>query len=186
MTMRLLTGPTLQIIATADARVSARIDDTRFDADIPRWLAIARAMAEQYCGQFFAEQTWREDLDDFPAADDGFKVPFASSVEITYWNGSAWASLSTPAQFLWVSDQCTCVAPVLGTSWPSLPTVAVGPRVRIDMTAGAASIGAVPDAVKEFAIAHVALWADENRAASPQDLKVVPWLLAGLDPLRVW
>lgn len=184
--MRLLTAPTLQIVATADARTSARIDDTRFDADIPRWLAVARSIAEQYCGQFFAEQVWRAELDDFPAADDEFMVPFASAVAISYWNGSSWASLTTPGQFLWVSDQCTRVAPVLGTSWPALPTVAVGPRVRIDMTAGPASIGAVPDAVKEFAIAHVALWADENRAASPQELKAVPWLLAGLDPLRVW
>lgn len=184
--MRLLTAPTLQIVATADARASARIDDTRFDADIPRWLAVARAVAEQYCGQFFAEQTWREELDDFPAADDGFRVPFASAVAISYWDGSDWASLTTPGQFLWVSDQCTRVAPVLGTSWPSLPTVAVGPRVRIDMTAGPTTIAGVPDAVKEFAIAHVALWADENRAASPQELKAVPWLMAGLDPLRVW
>lgn len=182
--MQLLIPPTLQIVPTASARTSARIDDGRFDADIPRWLSAACGLAEQYCRRPFRAATWREELTDWPGADVVFPVAFATDVSISYWTGAAWANLPAGDRVFWHADGGTSVAPA--TAWPALGDVAGGPRVCVDITAGPAAAEAVPAPVVEFCIAHVSLWADENRAASPQELRTVPWLYGLLDPLRVF
>ena len=182
--MQIIVQPTLQIVPTATARTSARIDDGRFDADIPRWLSAACGMAEAYCRRPFRAATWREELTDWPGTDVVFPVAFATNVDVSYWTGSAWANLSSGARVFWAVDGGTSIAPA--TTWPTLGDVAGGPRVRIDITAGPTAASDVPAAVVEFCLAHVSLWADENRAASPQELRTVPWLYSLLDPLRVF
>jgi hypothetical protein len=173
------------VVTLAAAKQGARIDDDRFDADIPRWIDAAVRLAEQFCNTYFTPKAPRFERTDWPAAGETFPIGMATSCSATYWDGAAWVALS-PAPVVFADGSRTGVAPAAGSTWPALGEVPGGPRVRLVFTAGPASAAALPVEVEHFIIAHVSLWADENRAAAPQAAQNFPWLYAGLEPLKVY
>lgn len=173
------------IVSMQAAKTGARIDDDRFDADIPRWIDAAVRLAEQFCNRFFTPKAPRFDRPDWPAVGDTFPLGQATGVAAEYWDGAAWSALS-PAPVVFADGSRTGIAPAPGTAWPALGTVAGGPRVRLVFAAGPTTAADLPVEVEHFVIAHVSLWADENRAAAPQAAQNFPWLYAGLEPLKVY
>lgn len=172
------------VVTLAEAKAGARIDDDRFDADIPRWVDTAIAMAEQYCDTYFTPKRPAFDRTDWPAAGETFPISGATSATVSYWTGTAWATLEASQLVVFADGARTGVAPVAGTQWPELGAIPGGPRVRFSFTAGPTSAAELPIEVKHFVIAHVSLWADENRAAAPQAAQNFPWLYDGLQPLK--
>lgn len=172
------------VVTLAEAKSGARIDDDRFDADIPRWVDTAIAMAEQYCDAYFTPKRPSFERTDWPLTGDTFPISGATSATASYWNGTAWAALEASQLVVFADGARTGVAPVAGTQWPALGTVAGGPRVRFSFVAGPTSAAELPTEVQHFVIAHVSLWADENRAAAPQAAQNFPWLYDGLQPLK--
>jgi hypothetical protein len=174
------------VVSMSAARVGARIDDNRFDADLPRWIDAAIRLAEQFCNRYFTPKTPTFERTAWPAAGETFPISQATDCSITYWDGAAWAALPTGAAVIFADGSRTGVAPAPGSSWPTLGEVAGGPRVRFAFAAGPTSAAGLPVEVEHFVIAHVSLWADENRAAAPQAAQNFPWLYAGLEPLKVY
>ena len=185
--MILLTAPATEPVTTTEAKRAARISDiTAFDDDMAGWIKAAREQAEQISGRRFIAQTWRTELRDWPPEDHRFLIADATAVAIAYWNGSAWASMSTNDIAYCADSGATLIAPVSGT-WPTLGERVLAARVRVDITAGAATAADVPESVKLYIKALVAHWVD-NPGAAPQGQRgeVDPLFARLLDPVRVY
>jgi uncharacterized phiE125 gp8 family phage protein len=187
--LTLLTPPTAEPVSVDDARSAARVDDDRFDDQIPALIAAARQIAEQETRRVYVEQVWRASLTDWPAADQVLPVNPATAVAVSYLNSAgAWVTLAG-ASYQWAPEAAGVVlAPLPGTSWPTLGEVAVGARVRVDITAGTppASVALVPECLKLFIKAHVTAWLRTPEGFTTTNLQPVPSLAPLLDPLRVY
>ncbi len=189
--MYLLTPPTVEPVSVSQAKAALRIDDTRFDALLPGLISSARAVAEQETGRQLVNQTWRAELADWPAATDVIPVYRATAAAVTYWNGSAWATLAGSGYVFApdaVTGNGTCLAPALGTSWPTLGDIALGPRVRIDLTAGVADgqASTVPAGIQTFIVALVGQLIQSPELTAQQAVQAHPLLARLLDPWRLY
>jgi uncharacterized phiE125 gp8 family phage protein len=188
MSLYLLTPPAAEPVEVDDAKLALRIDGTEFDVLLPGLIASARQVAEQQTGRAFVAQTWRAELDDWPEAADLIAVYRPSACAVTYWNGSTWASLSGSAYVYAAQGSGTVLAPALTTSWPTLGDIAIGPRVRIDLTAGvaAASADTVPECVKTFVTALVGQLIQSPQLTAAQAVQDQPLLARLLDSQRLY
>lgn len=187
--MYLLTAPTLEPVTVSDAKFAARVDGSHWDVPIAGMIAAARQVAEHETGQRLMLQTWRHELEDWPAADDLLPELRPSAVAVSYWSaGSAWASLAAEA-YVWAPAGpalwSIALAPAIGTSWPALGDVAIGPRVRIDVTSGSAGLTAPPAAV-QFIKALVALMVADPTLTAQDVLAANAYLRHMLDPIRIY
>lgn len=184
--LTLLTPPTTQPVSLAEAKLAAKVG-AAFDGIVPGLIITAREAAEQITQRCYMTQVRRYTSSCWPSACEPIHVHAATAVAISYWNGSAWVALDSSA---FAFDELGCwtgVAPALGTSWPTLGDKAIGPRVRIDLTAGAADAASVPESVKTFIKAQVAAWIDTPEAQRvSQQLTPNPLFLGLLDGERLW
>ena len=189
--MYLLTAPVVEPVTLAELKLAARLDDTRFDAVIPGLIAAARDVAQQETGRQFMQQIWRFELEEFPVDGGDFPIYRATAAAISYWDGAAWQSMAggTFTHFpCGTAGQRTAIAPALGTSWPALGAIAGGPRVRVDLTAGATAeqIATVPDCVKTYIKALVIQMLDNPGQTAAAVSESSPLLARLLDPVRLW
>lgn len=188
--MILLTPPTAEPVSVDDVKLALRIDDTAFDPLLPGLIAAARAVAEQETGRLFFAQTWRIERAAWPQADDVLHVYRPTAAAVGYWTGSAWATLATNL-YAFAPDAATgcgtVLAPALGTSWPALGSIAIGPRVRIDLTAGlpAGQSDQVPAGIKAFIAAVVGQLLQSPELTAAQAVQASPLLSRLLDPWRL-
>lgn len=186
--MYLLTPPTAEPVTAADAKLALRIDDDAFDALLPGLISAARAVAEQELGRQLVAQTWRTELEDWPAVTDIIHVHRATAAAVAYWTGSAWATLATNAYAYAPNGNGTSLAPALGTDWPSLGDIAIGPRVRIDLTSGLAAEAAasVPECVRTYITALVGQLIQSPQLTAADAAQAHPLLARLLDSQRIY
>jgi len=155
-------------VTLSEAKLAARIDadDTALDALLSGLITAAREQAEQITGRYYVGTTVRRDLTDWPAADDVLPVYAARAVAINYWSGGVWVDLSGAGFVYAASGPGTVLAPALGAAWPALGEVAIGPRVRVDITAGLVDPTTAPEQVKLYIKALVSFWVDNPAAAA--------------------
>lgn len=186
MTSYLLTAPTAEPVSLADAKAAARLDGTQWDTIVTAAIVAAREVAEHQTGRLFMQQTWRIELEDWPAATDVLGIYRPTSLVVAYWDGSAWAVLNA-LQYVWaVSGTGFVLVPAIGATWPDLGDVAAGPRVRVDVTVGAASAAAVPAAAVQFIKAMVAMIVADPTLSAKDAASENPYLPRILDPLRLY
>jgi len=192
MNQYLLTPPIAEPVLLADAKLSARVDGSQWDGIITPAIQAARELAEQETRQRFMAQTWRIELDAFPAPaactprPTTFPYYRPSSLAIAYWDGSAWQVLATNA-YAWAPvGSGFSIAPALTMAWPLLGDIAIGPRVRIDVTLGAAAAAAVPECVKTFVRAVVTMMLRDPTLTVTDMPAAYPFLLRILDPARLY
>lgn len=173
-------------VTLAEAKLAARVDTTDLDTLIGGLITSAREQAEQITGRCYRPQVQRWEFVDWPEADDVLPACGASACAVTYWNGTAWLELASSAYVFAAEGFGTVLAPVLNTSWPTLPTVAAGPRVRIDLTLGPSDPAQVEESVKLFIKANVTAWLDNGDALVDQRMVVNPLLVRLLDREKVW
>lgn len=188
-------GPEPVTVAAAKLAAGVDADITSWDADIAELIASAREQAEHITGRTYRRTVWREERGDWPAASEAIRVHAASACTISYWTGSSWQALDAAA-FVYAPGgigQCgTCVAPSLSAgSWPELGDVALGPRVRIDLTAGPAEVppgDPVPIAAPaaRYIKAHVAAWLKTREATASASIARQPLFDALLDGERLY
>lgn len=187
--MILLTPPIAEPVTVSDAKLALRIDDDRFDLLLPGLISAARALAEQETGRQLVEQTWRFERRDWPAENVVLPVYRATDATVSYWDGSAWDTVPG-TDYVFAPDAQsgtgTCIAPVDG--WPALGELTIGPRVRIDLTAGVATADAatVPDGIKTFIIALVGQIIQSPELSAHAAVQAHPLLARLLDPWRLY
>lgn len=184
--LTLLNPPTTQPVSVDEAKAWARVDGTAMDALIGGLIGTARESAEQITGRCYMSQVQRYTAADWPAADQAIKVHAVTAVAIEYWTGSAWQELAPDAFAFFELGPWTGVAPAVGASWPALGAVAGGPRVRIDLTAGAADADDVPDSVKTYIYAQVSNWVNNPDALVANVFMPNPQFGCLLDGERLW
>lgn len=186
MTLLLITPPAAEPVSVAEAKLAARLDGDHWDTIVSPAIAAAREVAEHETGWRFMQQVVRLELDDWPLVTD--RLPFfnPTSVAVSYWNGAAWLVLD-PAAYVWATYYPDIVlVPALNTSFPTLGEVAVGARVRVDVTIGAATSADVPAVAKKFINAMVSLMADDPTLTVMDALGSSVYLPRMLDPLRLY
>lgn len=188
MNLVLLTPPAIEPVDAEVVKAALRIDGDEFDALLPGLIAAARQVAEQETRRGFVEQTWRAELDDWPAADESIAVYRPTACAVTYWDGGAWVALAGSEYVFAAINAGTRLAPALNTSWPTLGDIALGPRVRIDLTAGAAAASAdtVPECVRTYITALVGQMIQAPQLTATQAAQAHPLLARLLDSQRVY
>lgn len=189
----LLTPPTVEPVSVDDAKLAARLTGSQWDTQVAWAIATARAVAEHETGRRFVTQTWRYELDDWSALSDPLPEMAPTAVAVAYWAASAeWLTLPTNA-YVWASTgpgrAWVALAPALDTDWPALGTVALGPRVRVDVTSGAASAAAAAAAFPEactFIKALVGVMIQDVTLTVGDHLGQHKYLRHILDPLRLY
>ena len=189
--MHLLTPPASAPVTPAEAKLALRIDDTQYDALLPGLLLAATDVAQQETGRLFIEQAWRIELADWPASTDVLPLYRPTAAAVSYWNGSSWVALSGSAFAFGpdaVTGNGTVIAPALNTSWPALGDIAIGPRVRIDLSAGVAAADAaqVPSGVRTFITALVGQMIQSPELSASATVQAHPLLARLLDPWRLY
>ena len=196
--MRLLTAPTEEPVSLDEAKFAARLTgSTAFDAMLPVYIQAAREIAENETCRRLMAQVWRLEMVDWPTAADLIPIHAASTVAISYWSTTGeWIDLVIPLEdgedppariaFAWAdADPGLALAPLLGEDWPALGEVAIGPRIRVDITVGAADAADVPAAAKAFITAMVAYWIENPQAYTDRPHMASPAALCLLDSIRV-
>lgn len=187
MRQYLLIPPQREPVSLTEAKLAARLDGDHWDAIVTPAIAAARQVAEHQTGRRFMAQTWRVELNDWPAAADLLPYCEPTGVAVSYWNtAAAWVSLPTN-QYVWEPvDHRTALVPALNANWPVLGDVALGPRVRVDVTLGAAAEEAVPPAASMFIKALVAVMVADPSLTAMAALESSVYLPRMLDPIRLY
>lgn len=140
MSLTLITPPAVEPLTLADARTQCRVDadDTSQDSLLQDCIVAAREMAEHELGRCLITQTWRQQLDEFPATSD-IKLDIAkpqSIAQLQYLDtAGAWQTLAGSAYVLDAAvGPAGWLYPADGTEWPA--TKAVANAVRIDIVVG--------------------------------------------------
>lgn len=186
--LTLITPPSTEPVTVAEAALAARVDGSELDTLIAGAIKAAREQAQQITGRLYGEQVLRAELPDWPAVTDAIAVYAATDVAISYWNGANWANLPG-TEFVFAPGGCanvrTVLAPALGKAWPVLGAVALGPRVRVDLTAGVPP-EQTPECVKFYIKAQVAAWLKNPEATAVHTLARHPLFDSLLDAERLW
>lgn len=175
-------------VTVPEAKLAARLelDDTAFDGLVAGFITAAREQAEQVTGRLYREATVRIELTDWPSSTYRLNVHAPRSVAIQWWDGAAWQLLDGTLFAFAALDASTVIAPALGAGWPQLGQVAIGPRVRIDITAGPTSSSQVPEQVKLYIKALVSFWVNRPDAGQVGPLQTNPHFDRLLDRERLW
>lgn len=175
-------------VTVDEAKLASRLDsdDVALDGLIAGLITAAREQAEQITGRLYVPAVVRQELAAWPAATDVFHVHAPRAVAVSYWSGSAWVDLAG-ASFSFAGDgNGTVIAPVLNTSWPTLGETAVGPRVKVDISAGPLDPSGAPEQVKLYIKALVSVWIRNPDAAQARALEPNPLFDRLLDREKLW
>lgn len=181
--MQVIQPPTLEPVTIEDVAGAARIDDGRFDAIIPGLISAAREVAEQETRLCIMSQVRRAELSSWPS--EVIPVADPTAVAVSYWDGAAWAAVAPQVVSFWRAGAGTVVVPAFGQAWPTLGD-ANGPRVRVDITAGATTPAGVPACIKTYITALVVTLLDNPGLSAAGMAEASPLLSRLLDPVRRW
>lgn len=185
MTLKLIQGPAVEPVSLAEAKLAARVDGTEFDTLIPGLITAARRQAEQVLNRALITQTWELVLDEFPPDEIELGWPKVQGISsLSYIDTSgATVNLDSSRYVLDADNLPGWVLPAEGTDWPD--TYDTVNAVRVRFLAGYGEDATfVPEEIKTWIKAHVALWLRQAEAASDRKLEPVPYLDNLLDRER--
>lgn len=176
-------------VTLAEAKLAARVDGDDLDMLIEGLISAAREQAEHVTGRIYRTATRRYELRGWPSDSEPFYVHAPASCAVTYWDGASWVELEASA-FAYaaggIGGNGTVLAPAAARAWPELGAQPVGPRVRVDITAGPASRDVVPECVKLYIKSCVATWINNGEALINDRLQANPLHERLLDRERLW
>lgn len=185
MTLKLIQGPAIEPVTMAEAKQAARIDGTEFDAILPGLISSARRMAEQQLDRAIIQQTWERVLDAFPEVEIELGMPKVQGIVSLSYIDSTGATVNLdPSLYALDADVMPgWVLPAAGADWPDTYDTINAVRVRFLCGYGE-DTNAVPEEIKTWIKAHVALWIDKAAAATEKQLHPMPYLDGLLDRER--
>lgn len=137
MALTLVTGPAVEPLSVATARLALKIDTTVDDPLIDKWIGAARDYVETFTGRKLISQTWDLQLDGFPSC-DVIVLPFppvTSVTSVTYVDTAGSSQTWDSANYtkdLPAGDQASHarITPAYGVVWPSTRDVINAVTVR--------------------------------------------------------
>lgn len=175
-------------VSVPDAIFAARLDsgDAGMESLVASLITAAREQAEHVTGRLYVPRNIQVTSIDWPSSTAVLYVQNPRNVNVSYWNGIAWVDMLT-TEFAWAAvTGGTIIAPALGTTWPTLGDIAIGPRVRVDIAAGLADPLSAPEQVKNYIKALVTVWVRSPGASDYRKLEQNPHFDRLLDAERLW
>jgi uncharacterized phiE125 gp8 family phage protein len=149
MNLKVVTGPTIEPVSLAAAKLHLRVDHDDEDTLITSKMLSARLALESICRRAFLTQTLEMRLDEFPGR--RFELPYpplqsissikyvdSDNVEHTVANTSYGFDAYAEPGIVYLRD---------GYSWPGVSLIAVG-GFRVQYVAGWTAAEAVPETIK--------------------------------------
>lgn len=173
MAYKLITAPTTEPVALADAKLHLREDGTDQDARIEALISAARSLAEQKTGRAFAPQTWELVLDDFPQAFILHHPPVVGVESLKYIDADGVEQTVNPVCYTLDSEAMPgYLVPAYGYGWPAVR--AVPNAVRVRYSCGHAIDDAALAALRMWMLLAVATWFKHAEAVSDGQLASLP------------
>lgn len=173
------TAPAVEPVTVDHVKAAARIDGEEFDLLLPMNITAARVVAEHQTGRILAQRVITVELDGWP--DEAIAVTPVSSVVVTYYTGSAWATLATTVYEFIPESSGFRLALKSGQSWPTLPDMS-GAVVKVEATTAAEDNASA----QQYIIAQAVYWTCSPGAAGDKKQEPSPFLSYLLDPLKVY
>jgi uncharacterized phiE125 gp8 family phage protein len=158
MPLKLITGPALEPVTTAEVKSSARVDDTAYDAQATLAIAAMRSQAEARLARCLITQTLELILDDFPAGEIDLIIPDVLSItSVKYIDTTGVEQTLINTAYTLGEDSINAdlfwLYPAQNVVWPA--TLGSANAVRIRFTAGYGATAAdVPSDIRLWIIAH--------------------------------
>lgn len=149
MSYKLISPPSEEPVALAEAKLHLRVDVAADDALIGALIIAAREQAEHLTGRALCTQTWDLILDAFPEAFRLRNAPIQSVVEVVYLDANGASQSLTLADTL--LDNVSApgyLVPAYGKAWPE--SYAVPNAVRVRYICGYGGAVAVPQSIKAW------------------------------------
>jgi len=198
--LNLVTGPTVEPITIAFAKLHLRVDFDDDDTLISALIQAAREYIENYTNSALFAQTWLLTLDQFPypqsfstispAARDNWlgvggyldgmqmllPVPKCQSVtSITYIDGSNTQRTLDPTTYnLDINSIPARILPVDGGTWP-YPAVYVSGTVQVTFVAGSYTPATCPASLQQAMLLLIGAWYGQREAISEKPMSAVPF-----------
>lgn len=174
-------------VSVEEAVLACRIDSDEADSLLARYIAAARQNAEQITGRRYRACRLLEELTDWPS--ERIHVYRPTSVVVKYRSAAVpgtWSTLDASV-YLWTNNgNGLLVSLAPGQSWPELAPAAWGVRVQVEIEAGPASAGEVPECVVLYILQSVAASFDQPGALVDSRLQANPLHERHLDSERLW
>lgn len=188
MYAKLVSGPAIEPVSLAEAKLQCRVDTSDEDARISALIVTARRQAEQATGRAWITQTWDFLADSFPAGCREIELlrnPVQSVISITYTDADGNSQpLDASAYVFEPSAVPAVLVPAYGSTWPATRCMPGAVRIRCSCGYGAAATD-VPAEVKQWMLLQIAHWHENVSAAAGKDLAPLPYVDGLLDPYRV-
>ena len=196
MHLELKTGPTVEPVSLAEAKLHARVDATDEDTLIAQMIAAAVAKidgADGELGRALITQSWFLRLDGFPRGGNrGIKVPLPPLQSVTVisyvdTNGADQVLDSSAYQVVGKNQaQPGSIVEAHGRSWPS--TRCQPEAVRVEFVAGyGGTADAVPADIRLALLQIVAHWYVHRESVVGRAMAELPDSAAAIiDRRRVW
>lgn len=191
MDLRLITAPTVEPVALADAQEHLRAAIGGTDAMlIEAYLQAAREAVENHTRRALMPQTWELRLPEFPVGAITLPLPpVLSVVSVRYTSAAGADTLLDPAAYQIEAPAGPTAQPAL--LWPAVGTTWPGTRlddraaVRVRFQAGYANAGAVPAALRAAILLVLGELYENREASAAKPLSEVPAVRRLLDPYLV-
>jgi uncharacterized phiE125 gp8 family phage protein len=117
-------APTVEPITLAEVKSHIRQDasvGSIEDSMLTRWIKSAREQAENLTQRYFVEQTWRLELDAFPAAIELPRGPVLSVQSVKYQDSNNVQQTLDPADYTVDKNgrYTSYIVPAYGKTWPT-------------------------------------------------------------------
>lgn len=171
----LVTAATLKAVDAADCKRAARVDWDEEDSLIEGWIAEATQAVETDASMCLLTQTWRLNLDWFPAwTIELRKYPVQSVSSITYTDTAG--TTQTVSSSDYIVDTTSFpprVVPAEGLYWP---TCRDQPRsVKVTFVAGVSSPSSVSPSARQAVLLHVAKRIREREGLNDEEYERAYW-----------
>lgn len=186
MTARLITGPAVEPVTLAEAKLHLRVEHDADNALIGSMIAAARMAAEHETGRLLITQTWEEVLDAFPAEIALHTGPVLAIASVKYIDAAgAEQTLDPSAYALDNVGVPAWLTPAYGTDWPAPRDVVNAVKVRY--TAGYGAAGSdVPELIRMWICLQLGAMYENRAAAGSTQTYSLPFADRLLDRYRVY
>lgn len=160
--MKRLTQPSSEPVSLSDVKAQLSISDSLQDDIITRRIVEARQWAEEYMQRTVMPSTWLLMLDKFPNEIELRYPPIISVTSVQYIdNDGVLQTLNSSLYSVDTYNEPGWILPAYGSDWPSTRDTANA--VRVEYTAGYASVADVPGPIKEAITLLVGHWMNYQR-----------------------